>query len=514
METLSKTSKQKTTAMLCAVICGPSLNEAREQVRKSSSRVDMVEFRIDQFEFDQVEAIAHLKEASSVPVIFTLRKRSHGGEYRGDEEERLDDIRKLLEIKPEYLDLEYDVDYAFYEEVNLISSETSLISSFHDFEQTPKDLQSIFDYMKHLPATIYKFSTMANSSLDALRMLRLVKENVKKGYAISGVCMGEYGSSTRIMGPVVGSAITFSAINRELATAPGQITVNELINQYHFKKLNRETSLLGLIGDPVNKSPSHHTHNHAIRSLGLNAVYVKFNVLQHELKEFLDLAKKLNFMGFSVTMPLKGSVIAELSEASDDAVNIGAINSIQFNQKKMFGCNTDGKGALDALEEYESVQGKTVIVLGAGGAAKAISWEAIKRGAKVVILNRTQEKAEELAQHLGCECGSLNDFSHFASLGYDFLVNSTSVGLYSEKSRLAIDLSSLLPEKVVLDVIPSFEDTAFLHEARNKKCRIVFGNEMLMNQAIEQFIYWFGNEVDREDVKKSFNEAFHSFESL
>ena len=508
METLVNSSRVINTSMICVIISGPSLNEAREQVYRSGSRADLLEFRLDQFSFCNIEAIAHLKNASAVPVIFTLRKRSHGGEYAGDEQQRMDQIRRLIALKPAYFDLEYDVSKTFYDEMYKLYSDVEIICSFHDFEQTPKDLQAIFEAIKQRPASIYKIATMANSTLDSMRILKFMLENVKKGFRISAICMGEYGSVSRILGVVFGNSIVYAPLTSDLSTAPGQLPLDELLNRYHLKKHTKETIVLGLIGDPVNKSPSHQTHNQVLKALKLKAVYVKFNIQQPELHEFLEFAKKLNIKGLSVTMPLKELAVCGLSEKSEDSVNIEAINTLIIENRKINGINTDGIGALDALEEHEKVNGKTIVILGAGGAAKAIAWEAHKRGANIVILNRTIEKAEELAKATEGSFGSLLDFPVIASKGYDILINATSVGLVSEKSRLPIDSSFMLEGKIVLDVIPSSTDTPFLYEAKNKNCRIVFGNKMLMYQAIEQFNFWFGDTINKLQIKEAFFEAF------
>lgn len=512
MQLMTKCHKETTGSLFCIVINGPTLNEAREQIRRGSAKADLLEFRLDQFAFSHIEAIAHLKNAASVPVIFTIRKRSHGGEYRGDEQQRLEEIRRLLTLSPEYLDLEFDVSLDFFEEIESQYPQINVICSFHDFEQTPKDLQAVFEMMKIRDHWIYKIATMANSTLDAMRILRFVKENSRKGFQIIAIGMGENGKITRILGPIFGSVIVFSSLTNENVSAPGQLNYDELVKQYHLKKHSKDTLVLGLIGDPINKSPSHFTHNYAIKLLGLNAVYVKFCVSPQELSDFLELAKKLNFSGFSVTMPLKELIINYLQK-SEVGREIGAINTLRMVQKNFEGINTDGIGAIDAIEEIIQVKDKKLVILGAGGAARAIAWEAVKRGAQVVILNRTIEKAEKIANELQCQFGSLNDFPAIAAKGYDVLINSTSVGMYSEKTRLPIDCSHMLENKIALDVIPGWVETPFLHEAKNKHCFIIYGNQMLMNQAIEQFHFWFGNSIDKEKIREALKEGFNNIGS-
>lgn len=508
METLTSPTTNSTASLLCIVISGPTLNEAREQVRKACANADVIEFRLDQFQFSQIHAIRSLKESSTVPVIFTLRKRSQGGEYTSDEEERLEQLKELASLQPEYIDLEYDVDEEIYEEINSISPKTEIISSFHDFSGAPIELKPVLEVMKQVPASIYKIATMANSTVDSLRMLRFLKENAKRGIRLVGICMGEHGHSTRILGPIFGNAIVYATLSEGLKTAPGQLTAEELITRYGYKKINRKTSILGLIGDPVNKSPSHTTHNFVIKRLGLNAIYVKFVVHPRDLNEFIELVKRLEFKGLSVTMPLKEYVPKELTEPSQDASTIGAINTLKFDQKSVEGFNTDGKGALEAIEEIVPVKGKTIILLGAGGAAKAIAWAAKDRGANLVILNRSTVKAEELATQVGAKYGALVDFPAFAREGYDILINCTSLGMFADQPKLPIDCAEMLDEKIVMDIIPGNENTQFLEEALKKKCTTIKGNEMLMQQAVEQFSIWYGESLDHGELKNAFREAF------
>jgi 3-dehydroquinate dehydratase / shikimate dehydrogenase len=506
----SPTTTNSTSSLLCIVISGPTLNEAREQVRKACTNADAVEFRLDQFQFSQIHAIKSLKDSSTVPVIFTLRKRTQGGEYTGDEQERLDQIRQLASLEPSYFDLEYDVDEDLYDELLSISPDTQIISSFHDFSGAPIDLKSVLEVMKQVPASIYKIATMANSTIDALKMLRFVKENTKRSVRIIGICMGEHGHSTRILGPIFGNAIVYATLSEGLKVAPGQLTAEELITRYNYKSINKETAVLGLIGDPVKKSPSHNTHNVVIRQMGLNAIYSKFLVHPSDLHEFLELAKRLEFKGLSVTMPLKEYVTKELSEPSKDADTIGAINTLKFDQKKVEGYNTDGIGALDALEDVLPVLGKKIVILGAGGAAKAIAWVAKERGAKLIILNRSTVKAEELATQVGAKYGALSEFPNIAAEGYDVLINCTSLGMFADQPKLPIDCGEMLDEKIVMDIIPGHEPTQFIEEARKKRCVTIQGNEMLMQQAVKQFKNWFGDSLPTKDLKQAFREAFEA----
>lgn len=310
----------------------------------------------------------------------------------------------------------------------------------------------------------------------------------KKDHHLIAIGMGSHGQVTRILGPVFGCPITYAALEEELSTAPGQLTINALKEMYHISDLNTKTAIFRLIGKPVDKSISHLTHNPFFKEADLNAVYVKMQVEQSELGNFLHYAKELPFQGLSVTMPLKEEVMKYLDWIDPTAKSIGAVNTLLFEKGKISGFNTDAKGALEAIEKVMQVKGKTIVMIGAGGAAKAIASEAIQRGAQLVILNRDVVRGRQLAKKLNCEWGSLDAMKEYASRGYDILINSTPV--------LPIPAEFILPGKVVMDIRTLPKDTEFLKAAKEKGCRIVYGYRMFVEQALGQYRHWFGNTID------------------
>lgn len=506
METKYRASK------LCLIISGPTLHEAREQIRKANSRAGMLEFRLDQFHFTQAEAIRQLMESTSLPVIFTLRRRLHGGEFSGSRPDHLKQVKILAALNPAYFDLEYDLEIEVFNGVRTISPSTQLICSYHDFEHTPKELKALLHFMQEKEADIYKIATMANSSLDMMRMMRFLKENAKKGERLVMIAMGERGVPSRILGAVYGNAIHYTILTEALKVASGQLTVDVMVSQYHIEKLNETTRVLGLIGDPVTYSKSDVTHNTVLHNLGINAVYVKFQVNADEIQEFLEHAKKLDIHGLSVTMPLKELALRACGELSENAKKIGAVNTLFFKNKVVFGDNTDAKGALDVIEQRGLVAEKRVVLVGAGATAKAIACEAFQRGAKIIVLNRTIGKAHEIANEVKGDSGTLADFDVFARKGYDILINCTPFGMIAERAKVPIDYSALLPHRLVFDVIVTDTLSPFLVEARALQCEVIPGIEMFIQQAIEQFNLWFHNEVDETLIKSSFNQIILKYQ--
>lgn len=467
---------------LCVVIPGPSFEEARQQIEKARASADLLEFRVDLFQFSEQKLLQQLREISSLPVIFTLRHIFDGNhtEY----------LKHLLSLKPEYIDIEWNVAPEIFKNIQQQLPEVQLICSLHDFEKTTPDLESLFQKMLLCPAHIYKIATMARSSLDAMRMLQFIRDQVQKGRKIIGICLGENGQLTRIVGTIFGNEFTYASLDASCRTAPGQVDADVLINTYHCRKLNQSTRIFGLIGDPVEFSRSHQTHNATMQRLELNAVYVKIKLIAEEVKEFLTYAKNLGFQGFSVTMPLKEVVRNHIDACRGIAAEVGAINTIALSPKEKVGYNTDGEAVAELLQEKLTLHNARVILLGAGGAAKAIACALYKQGAKMIFLNRTLEKAKDLATEYKGESYSLSHFSVVAEQGYDILVNCTSIGMTSTPGS-PITLSDLLPNRIVMDIISHPKETPLLAAAKQKNCITIPGEAMFLRQAEKQFSLWF-----------------------
>jgi len=329
------------------------------------------------------------------------------------------------------------------------------LSTYHNYKETPEDLEKI---LSSLPkADFYKICTMAKQTTDSLRMLCFVKDRPN----VAGICMGELGQITRILGPVARNPFTFAALGPE--AAPGQLQAQELVETYHFHKLSPSTKIYGLIGNPIKQSPSHETHNAYFRDNDIDAVYVRMLLEKEELPLFFPLAKQLGICGLSVTIPFKEKVLPYIDEIEGDAKEIGAVNTIAFDDK-VYGSNTDAPAALDAIEAKEKVLNKHCVILGAGGTAKAIAFEAQKRGASVTFLSRRFGNLDQVPT-------------------YDILINTTPV-------PCPIDLEALQPRKIVMDVNVTHTDTPLMLRAKALGCRLVYGKEMFLRQARGQFAKW------------------------
>lgn len=259
---------------------------------------------------------------------------------------------------------------------------------------------------------------------------------------------------------------------------------------------NAKTILCGIIGNPVEHSLSPAIHNAAYRQLGLNYVYLAFGVT--DVAGAIRGMRALNIRGLSVTVPHKIEVIQYLDEFDPVARQIGAVNTVVNDQGCLKGSNTDWIGFVRSLEVYAAIQDKRVVILGAGGAARAVAFGVKQRGGKLTILNRTEEvlMAQALATEIGCPWGDLSQLD--AINAADIVINATSVGMYPHMTQTVIETRHLRPAQIVYDVVYNPLETKFLREAQEIGCQVVPGYEMLLLQGVAQFELWTGQPAPIE----------------
>ncbi len=437
--------------------------------------VEGIELRLDLWPRIDLEEGNALLRTAPCPVMLTLRKASQGGKFSGTEEEREKLIEQLLALSPPFFDLEGEMRPEFLEKAVKNHPKTRFVLSHHDFEKTPENLSEIYQSLSRYSPFTCKIAAMANSTNDALRMLLFAKSHSN----VSAICMGEKGEFARVLGKIFGNAVDYAVLQGHGKTGPGQLTVEELVDIYHYPSLNEKTAIYGLIGNPIAKSPGHFHHNGVFRKRHVNALYIKMIVNPDELEPFIRYAKEIGIRGLSVTIPLKEKILPFINEIDPKTKQIGAANTLLFKKGRIYGTNTDGAGALDAIEKQEPCRGKKVVLLGAGGAARGIAYEAYMRGARLFILNRTLERAKEIAALVGGEAGGLSDVPSDA----DILVNCSP-------DPMPVDPDQIPSQALVMDIVISPKETPFLQAAQTRGCRVVYGEEMFLNQAAGQTKFW------------------------
>ncbi|WP_116670015.1 shikimate dehydrogenase [Methanobrevibacter woesei] len=275
------------------------------------------------------------------------------------------------------------------------------------------------------------------------------------------------------------------------------------------------TKVVGLIGEPVEHSFSPPMHNEAFKTLGLDYVYVPFNVSPDNLKSAIEGANSLNIQGLNVTIPHKINVIKYLKELDPIAELIGAVNTIDF--KNLKGYNTDGIGCIRAIEEVTKIKDKNIVVAGAGGAARAIVFYLAKYGAEEVnILNRNLKKAENLASDLlasnlisNVNSSDISEISKFIS-DADILIDTTPIGMHPNVSdEPIVKAADIHEELVVNDIVYNPNETVLLKEAIKANAKVVYGIKMLLYQGAESFKIWTGREAPIDVMEAKLKETLN-----
>ena len=285
-----------------------------------------------------------------------------------------------------------------------------------------------------------------------------------------GMCMGDIGTPSRILGPKFGAPFTYATFHHERALAPGQLSYEQMVNVYRHKSLTAETNVYGVVADPVGHSLSPQIHNAEFAALGIDAVYVPFRVPFDGLGRFMEDLARLDIKGLSVTIPHKEAIAKFLTKVDPAVKGIGAVNTVLFKNGEVLGYNTDYKAAMDCLENAlggavlpgtpSPLHDKKVLVLGAGGVARAIMYGLQRRGAKTTVASRTRSRAQVLADTFGGKC--LDWAARHAPT--DIVINCTPIGMHPNVDESPFNKSSLKPTTIVFDTVYNPETTLLLKE--------------------------------------------------
>ncbi|KAI7844252.1 hypothetical protein COHA_002050 [Chlorella ohadii] len=494
---------------LCTSLVATSVDgmlaEAQEAVANGA---DIVELRLDYLEdFDAERDLPRLVQQCPLPAIATYRPVWEGGKYDGPEAPRLAALRLAAQLGVAYVDIELKVATVFFAAKSELPATTKIIVSSHDYEKTASDeeLRALVERCYGAGADIVKFATMANDITDAWRVLSVLRACPVPCIALA---MGERGQISRLLAPKYGGFLTFGALSPERASAPGQPTLQQLSGMYGLKQQRQDTAVMGIVGNPVSHSRSPAIHNAALQQLGLNAVYVP--LLVDDMARFLATFTDADWIGFSVTIPHKQAALEGAQEVDPVAAQIGAVNTlVRQEDGSLKGYNTDWSAAIAAIERgldpatpsstdasSSPLAGKTVVVVGAGGAGRALAFGAAVKGAKVVIANRSVQKAADLAAQLDppASACSLEDLASGAVRG-DVLANTTSVGMHLQEDETPVPAAALPGFQLVFDAVYTPLHTRLLKEAAAAGCTVVTGETMFVGQAADQFKLFTGKDA-------------------
>ncbi len=265
--------------------------------------------------------------------------------------------------------------------------------------------------------------------------------------------------------------------------------------------ITAKTKICMIIGDPVEHSLSPQMHNAAYEALGINDefVFIASRVHLKDIGKAVEAVKTLNIRGLTCTIPHKTLVMQYLDEIDPTARKIGAVNTIVNDNGVLKGYNTDWLGVVNPLKKITSLKNKTVALLGAGGAARAVLFGMKQQEANVTIFNRTIEKAEELAKEFDCNVFSLEEIEKIKNM--DIIFNATSVGL-NDIHASPVPKEVLNKHHIVFDAVYSPYETQLLREAKEKGATIIYGLEMLLYQGLAQFELYTGQKAPEEVMRK------------
>lgn len=486
---------------LCIPVTAKNIEDAAYQLSEIEKKGCLAELRIDHIKDIDKEKLEVLLKARNRPVIVTCRPKNEGGRFNGDETSRLDLLRHAISCGAEFIDIEHETQGL--DRLVAKKGKTKIIISSHDFNRTRslEHLERLYTDMSGNGADLIKIVTHAESILDNFTIFRLLEG--KKN--LIAFCMGIYGHISRVLAPKYGSKITFASLGGiGTASAPGQISYDEM-QVYNISSINPKTDVIGVIGEHAENSRSKYMHNPNFKKSCLNYVYLPFKVKSEELERFMELFREFRFKGAAVTIPHKQDVIKLLDRLDPTAKDIGATNTVVRAEGKLSGYNTDYYGAIEALKEKTKLRGKKVLVLGAGGASRAICYGLSKERAKVTVMNRTSEKADALSQEFGLCARGYDDVGNIASKS-DIIINTTSVGMNPDPDASIIDKKDIPEGKIIMDIVYNPLRTLLLKLAEKKGCKTISGDLMLIYQAIGQFEIWTGKRPAFRDMESALHD--------
>ncbi len=491
---------------VCVAVIASDPAEMVEKASTLSRDNPFLEFRLDYISKPGL-ALPKIKQFleghAGTVVIATCRRASSGGKFRGSIASQLDILSRASSMGCQLVDVELQTAQKCKPaQLQKLRSRSALILSFHDFRGTKK-LDETFEKMRAIPADFYKVVSTATTLSDNLTMIQFLGRQADN-HPLVGVCMGEQGIISRVLGVRAGSVFTFASAMAGEETAPGQISAQELRSVYRIEQVDIATRVYGVAGDPVGHSLSPAIMNAAFRRENVNAVYLALHA--KTLKDLLNCVREIPIHGLSVTMPYKEAILPYLDNTDSHTTKIGACNTVVRAQDgKLYGFNTDTSGVVRPLERrLSTLQDAKILVLGAGGAARAAVFGLKERGAEVYILNRHIAAGKKLAHRARARSIKRADLK---KLAFDVIINATPVGLgHSRETPLQ---ENEINARYVFDMIYDPVETPLLKLAKERGAQIIPGIEMFVHQAARQFEIWTGKPAPQDDMLQVVTLALH-----
>ncbi|OLB22069.1 MAG: shikimate dehydrogenase [Acidobacteriales bacterium 13_2_20CM_55_8] len=481
---------------VCVAVTG---SDGTEMVEKAEALVrdnTFLEFRLDYLSRPAL-ALPKIKRFTEyhphMVVIGTCRRVVNEGRFRGSIASQLDMLAKASAAGCQLVDMELQSALRCKpQQLQRLRARAALILSYHDYRATRK-LEATLEKMVAIPADFYKIVTTATTLYDNVVMMKFLEKQSDK-YSLIGLCMGEQGIISRVLGVRAGSVFTFAALSPDEKTAPGQVTAQELRSTYRIEQVDAATRVYGVAGDPVTHSLSPSIMNAALRRENVNGVYVALHA--KTLKDLLACVRDIPIHGLSITMPYKEAVLRYLDNMDSHTTKIGACNTVVRAQDgKLYGFNTDASGVIRPLEQRITIESAKILVLGAGGAARAAVFGLKERGAEVYILNRSMAPARKLAHRARARTIKRADLK---KLTFDVIINATPVGMGNTRESPLNEND--IQARYVFDMIYDPPETRLMKLAKTRGAEVIPGIEMFVHQAARQFEIWTGKPAPWDDM--------------
>lgn len=464
-------------SQLCVTVTGRTMDEVRRARDAAAASADLVEVRLDGVENpDAAGAI----EGRLRPVIVTCRPRWEGGAFDGSEEERRRILTEAIVAGAEFVDVELRAEFAA--DVVRMRRGRGVIVSMHLFDGPVGDVAERVRCLRSTGAEVVKFVTAVDSLADTLPLYELGAQADPKGDGQDHLlfAMGPRGVHTRVLAARLKNRWTYCGN----AVAPGQIPAARMLNEFRFRRVTPDADLYAVVGSPIAHSLSPAMHNAGFAHAGLNAVYVTLDA--SDAADFVTFARALGIRGASITAPFKVSMMEQMDACDHLARQVGAINTLAVRRGRWIGSNTDVAGFLAPLKGRLALRGTRAVILGAGGAARAVAVALMQEGARVRLCARREAEAKKVAALTGVETGPFPP----PPGSWDVLVNATASGAGPKDGSPMAGVR--LDGEIVFDLVYSASDTPLVAQARAAGCWTIGGIEMLIAQAEKQFEIWTG----------------------
>lgn len=489
---------------IAAVIAAGNAAETERQARAALRKgADLVELRIDALHHPNLGDLRRLASAVGAHAIATLRSPAQGGSRGPEGGARHALLQEMCKLGFRYVDIELETDTAHIEAYGKAASKhhQDIIVSHH-FD-TPAEVSDAADALEACIGLgdVGKVALPVSDVDHAAQFVELARNQglQSKRYVLIG--MGAAGMLTRALAEDVKQEIQYASGNR--ATAPGQLALETAV-----RLKGKDPFVLGLVGHPLAHSLSPQIHEAALGALHLPGVYLPFDVEASSLETLLRAPERLKLRGFNVTIPHKEAMAELMDELDGDAEALGAVNTVVLENGWAKGHNTDVYGFRVSLRALGLRLGeRKALVVGAGGAAKAVVHVLLREGARVQVTNRTPARADALADAFD-ETVEVVPLEELAGEGpWDLLVNATPLGTSGLEPGLPVEEPVVKKAKFVYDLVYNPPETPLLQVARRFQIRGTSGLEMLLHQAAKSFELWTGKSAPFDAMRRAAKEA-------